>query len=319
MKIAITGGTGFVGRHLAHALVKAGHQVVLIARGVDQRDEDIRQLKRAIFIPVGIGKEEDLVQAFAGCEGVAHCAGINREIGLQTYQQVHVEGTRHVVKAARHSGVKKVLLLSFLRARPNCGSPYHESKWAAEEIVRASGLDYTVIKAGMIYGRGDHMLDHLSHTLHTLPLFASVGINEKPIRPVAIEDVVSIIQASLVEGRLSRQTVAVMGPEEMKFSETVRRVARVLGKRVYTFPMPVLFHYLLAWWCELTMIIPLISLAQVRMLSEGITEPLPICDSLPDDLLPKTLLTDAQIRRGLPEGGSFSLRDCRYWTWLTRN
>jgi uncharacterized protein YbjT (DUF2867 family) len=319
MKIAITGGTGFIGRHLAHALEKTGHQVVLIARGVDQRDEGIRQLEQATFIPVGIGKEEDLVQAFAGCEGVAHCAGINREIESQTYQRVHVEGTQNVVNAARRAGVKKVLLLSFLRARPNCGSPYHESKWAAEEIVRASGLDYTVIKAGMIYGRGDHMLDHLSHTLYTLPMFASVGTNEKPIRPVAIEDVVSIIQASLVEGRLSRQTVAVIGPEEMKFSEAVSRVARVIGKRVYSFPMPVLFHYLLAWWCELTMVIPLISLAQVQMLSEGITEPLPVCDPLPQDLTPKTLLTDAQIRRGLPESGSFNLRDCQYWIWLTRN
>jgi nucleoside-diphosphate-sugar epimerase len=125
---------------------------------------------------------EKLAEAFAGCDAVAHCAGINRAIGEQTYERVHVQGTQNVVDAAREAGVKKVLLLSFLRARPHCNSAYHESKWAAEEIVRGSGLDYTVIKAGMIYGKGDHMLDHLSHTLHSLPLFATVGINEKPIQ-----------------------------------------------------------------------------------------------------------------------------------------
>ena len=189
MKIAITGGTGFVGRHLARNLSADGHHVVLIARGKDSRDPAIRSLANATFVPVGTGSVEQLAQAFAGCDAVAHCAGINREIGEQTYQRVHVRGTQNVVDAARTAGVRKILLLSFLRARPSCGSAYHESKWAAEEIMRNSGLDFTVIKAGMIYGKGDHMLDHLTHALHSFPLFARVGLKEKPIRPVAVEDV----------------------------------------------------------------------------------------------------------------------------------
>jgi len=175
MKIAITGGTGFVGRHLARRLTKDGHEVVLIARGVDRRDPEIRQLARATFVPIGLDDADQLAQAFAGCDSVAHCAGINREIGHQTYQQVHGEGTRNVVNVARRAGVKKVLLLSFLRARPQCGSAYHESKWTAEEIVRSSGLDYTVVKAGIIYGKGDHMLDHLSHIAMNLTVGSECG------------------------------------------------------------------------------------------------------------------------------------------------
>ena len=312
MKIAITGGTGFVGRHLARALIGSGHEVVLIARGIDRRDERVRTLAHATFAPIGTDDEAQLVQVFAGCDGVAHCAGVNRELGRQTYQRVHVEGTRHVVNAARRAGVKKMLLLSFLRARPNCGSAYHESKWAAEEIVRASGLDYTVIKAGIIYGLGDHMLDHLSHTLHTLPVFALVGMRDHPIRPLAVEDLVRIMQASLVEGRLAHQTVAVTGPEAMPFREAIRRVAHTVGKRPLVLPMPVAFLYLTAWVCERLMMIPLISLAQVRMLSEGIVEPLPSCGSLPEDLSPQTRLTDEQIRRGLPEAGPFHLSEFRW-------
>jgi NADH dehydrogenase len=165
----------------------------------------------------------------------------------------------------------------------------------------------------MIYGKGDHMLDHLSHALYTMPLFAPVGLKEKSVRPVAIQDVVKIIQAALVEGRLSGQTVAVVGPEELKFSQVVRRVAKVIGKSVYTVPMPVIFHYSLAWLCELTMKIPLISLAQVRMLAEGIVEPLSDCAELPADLRPGTFLTEEQIRQGLPEPKSFGLRDCLYF------
>jgi nucleoside-diphosphate-sugar epimerase len=85
MKIAITGGTGFVGRHLARYLVSAGHEVVLIARGVDRRDPDILKLPHAILFASDLSDSADLVRAFAGCDGVAHCAGINREWEEQTY------------------------------------------------------------------------------------------------------------------------------------------------------------------------------------------------------------------------------------------
>jgi nucleoside-diphosphate-sugar epimerase len=301
VRVAITGGTGFVGRHLARALVGAGHHVVLIARGADQRDPDIRQLAGAVFLPVGTADPEALRQAFMGCDAVAHCAGINLERGAQTYQRVHAEGTRNVVDAAMRAGVKKIVLLSFLRARPACGSAYHESKWAAEEIVRSSGLDYTVIKAGLIYGGGDHMLDHLSLALRTLPIFAMVGMQGKPVRPTAVEDVVRILQAALVEGCLSGRTVGLVGPEEMPLREAVLRVARVLGKSPFAFRMPIALHYLLAWFLERVMPIPLISMAQVRMLAEGIADPLPGCGGLPEELRPRLCFTDAQIRRGLPE------------------
>lgn len=318
MKIAITGGTGFVGRHLARSLVASGHQVVLISRGVDSRDTHIRDLRNTTFVAIGTSSTDKLAEAFAGCDAVAHCAGINRAIGEQTYERVHVQGTQNVVDAAREAGVKKVLLLSFLRARAHCNSPYHESKWAAEEIVRASGLDYTVIKAGMIYGKGDHMLDHLSHTLHSLPLFATVGIKEKPIQPVAVEDVVRILQAALTEGRLSRQTVAVIGPQKMLLSDAVKQMARIIGRPVLIFPFPILAHRVLAWLFEHTMTVPLISSAQVFMLSEGITEAASACDSLPNDLVPKTMFEDQEIRQRLPEAKPFGFSDFRCCPRLAR-
>src|SRR5689334_6613654 len=233
MRIAISGGTGFVGRHLAAHLIAQRHEVVLIARGMSASHPSILQHPSVTFWQTDLCDAGVLTGAFARCDAVAHCAGINREIGEQTYQRVHIEGTANVVRAARAAGVRRLILISFLRARPNCGSPYHESKWAAEEQVRNSGLDYTILKCGMIYGRGDHMLDHISRTLFTLPFFATVGFTEKPIRPVPIEDLVEIMRAALVEGRLSRTTVSVKGAEELSLSEAVRRVASIIGRRVF--------------------------------------------------------------------------------------
>jgi uncharacterized protein YbjT (DUF2867 family) len=307
MKIAITGGTGFIGRHLARRLAAEGVEVVLIARG--ERAE--LNGGGMSFVASDLSDSAVLRQAFAGCDAVAHCAGINREIREQTYDRVHIEGTRHVVEAALKAGVKKVALMSFLRARPNCGSAYHESKWAVEELVRTSGLDYTIIRASMVYGRGDHMLDHLSHALHTFPLFAMVGFKEKGIRPLAIEDLVDILRAALVDGRLTKQTVAVTGAEELYLSEAVRRVARVTGQKVRMISAPIWLHYVLARFWELSMKTPLVARAQVRILSEGVVESVLPCDALPLDLSPTRRFTDDQILKGVPEAGGFTLRDLR--------
>src|SRR5690349_2596747 len=293
MKIAITGATGFIGGHLTNRLTGEGHEVVCTARR-------------------GLDDVEQLTAAFSGCKAVAHCAGINREIGDQTYARVHVEGTRNVVAAAKNADVEKIVLMSFLRARASCGSAYHESKWEAEEIVRNSGLDYTVIKAGIVYGRGDHMLDHLSHALHTFPIFGLVGLKEKSIRPLAVEDLVHVMRAALVDRRIKRQTIALLGPEELYLSEAVLRVGEVVGKQPLMFRLPVVCHELMARVFEQFMKVPLTSVAQIRILSEGVVEPGSPVVPVPYDLVPTRRFTVEQIRNGLPHARTFCVGDLRW-------
>lgn len=313
MKVAITGASGFVGSHLAQALLARGHEVAGIARGIRHSELQLASPRLAWF-GSDLSDAQQLARAFQGCDAVAHCAGINREIGAQTYEKVHIRGTRNVVDAARAAGVPKIAMLSFLRARPNCGSAYHESKWAAEEMLRHSGLDYTVFKAGMIYGLGDHMLDHLTKSLNTLPLFATVGLHERPIRPLAVEDLVRLLCAALVEGRMGRSTIAVAGPEELHLSEAARRVGRVLGRRVYVLPAPVWFHFLFARVLERAMQVPLVAVAQVRILAEGVVTAAPPAPAPPQELAPRLTLTDQQIRQGLPHRLKFGLTDLRCCT-----
>lgn len=304
MKIAITGAAGFVGRHLINRLVSEGHETVSI---------DVRYPAReaGTFINSDLSDVGKLKETFRGCEVVAHCAGINHECGEQTFQRVHVEGTLNVVEAAKAAGVRKIVLMSFLRARPDCDSPYHESKWAAEEIVRNSGLDYTVIKAGVVYGRGDHMLDHLSHALLTFPIFTLVGLKQKTVRPLAIEDLVYVMRAAIVDRRLKSQTIALLGAEEIYLSEAVRRVAEVVGKRPLMVPLPVWCHKLMAQVFEWTMKIPLASLAQVRILAEGVAQPASPVVPVPYDLVPTRRFTTDQIRNGLPTPEEFCVNDLK--------
>src|SRR5437762_1973334 len=79
----------------------------------------------------------------------------------------------------------------------------------------AAGLQFTMVQAGVIYGRGDHLLDHLSHALFTLPLFATVGLRQPPLRPVAVADVARVLIEALCGDALIDQTVALVGPQTL--------------------------------------------------------------------------------------------------------
>ena len=303
MKIAITGGTGFIGRHLAHELIARGHEVVVIARGLYSRNT--QPIQGATFAAMDANNAEKLQEIFNGCDAVAHCAGTSVEDERQTFEQLHVHGTRSAVMAAEKASVKKFVLISYLNVRPNTQSAYYNTKWQGEEIVRSSKLNYTILKAGLVYGQGDHLLHNLGNLLRKLPIFATVGLREKTVRLVAVEDLVRITSAALLdENRLSRQTVAVIGPEEFPFSTAARRISRSMGKPfLFVLPFPVIFQRLLAWFSERFMPKPLITKAQVQMLADGISKPLPDSQMLPDDLAPKTLFTEEQIRKGLPKLG----------------
>ncbi|WP_275776539.1 NAD(P)H-binding protein [Paenarthrobacter sp. Y-19] len=295
MRVAITGGTGFVGRHLAERLDRP--DTVIISRRTGTAITDV----------------DALAEAFAGCDVVAHCAGINREIGDQTFQRVHIEGTKAVIEAARRTGVQRIVMLSFLRARPDCGSAYHETKWAAEELLRQSGIDYTIIKAGMIYGNGDHMVDHVTRAVRSFPVFATVGFRERAVRPLPVEEAVDTLIAAL-EGRVPTPTVAVVGAEELELGAAVRRIARVAGGYPVYVRAPIWSIRALAQLTEWIMVVPLVAKAQAQMLAEGVSEPSPYAPWLPVELRPRLPFDDERIRAAVPEG-RFGLDDLRVVGW----
>jgi len=296
MKIAVTGATGFVGRHLAAALAVNGDVVVPISRGN----------RGPTATPVNVTDADALTAAFSGCDVVVHLAGINFE-REQSFIDAHVRGTRSVVGAAKRAGVPRVVMLSFLGARPDCGSPYHETKWEAEEIVRHSGLAYTIVKAGMIVGDGDHGLDSLARSIATIPMFATLP--RTIVAPVAVDDVVRILDAA-AHGRLDSCTVAAVGPDAMSLARMAWIVAGSLDRPLVVFATPLVVHRAIARVGEHIMRVPLVSRAQLTMLRENIVEPATNVDPLPAWLLPSVRLDRNFVRSNAPRG-RFHLSDLR--------
>ncbi len=138
------------------------------------------------------------------------------------------------------------------------------------------------------------------------------GLRDRPVRPVAVDDVARILEAAaLGDRRLAKETLAVLGPETMPLGEAVRRVALAAGQSPLFIRLPIAAHLLIARLAEWTMHVPLIATAQVHILAEGVVEPLPFATELPEDLAPATPFDLATIRRGLPEPGGFGRADLR--------
>ena len=127
MKIAITGGTGFIGSHVARDLISRGDQVIVISRGKYTRNT--QPIEGATFYTLDANDTERLTQAFAGCDAVVHCAGTSVEEDGQSFERLHVEGTRSAVSASQQARVKKFVLVSYLNVRPNVKSAYHTTMW----------------------------------------------------------------------------------------------------------------------------------------------------------------------------------------------
>jgi uncharacterized protein YbjT (DUF2867 family)/membrane protease YdiL (CAAX protease family) len=249
--IAVIGGTGFLGRHVVARLQSAGLTVRALSRrnGFDARNANPELLR--------------------GVDAVVNLAGIKREEGGQTFQAVHVDLVHALVAAMKSAGVRRLIHSSVVVARPAQDLPYHDTKWKGEEVVRSSGLEYTILRPGVIYGEGDDMLSHLSLMIRTSPVFPIVGRGLAPMRPVDARDVAEAVLRAL-RVPCSGKTYDVVGPDPLKLRDVVRTVARALKLPLLICPTPIALMRLPVLIMERVMAKPLSTRAQLAMLAEGL-------------------------------------------------
>jgi nucleoside-diphosphate-sugar epimerase len=154
--IAVTGGTGFVGQRLIPYLIAQGHSVRALTRKAQQDSASLR------WVQGDLQNDAALELLCMGCEAVIHLAGVIKGRSRAEFVQGNVEGTKAMLRTARSTGVKRFLHISSLVARAPQLSCYSSSKAEAELSVKASGLDWTILRPPGVYGPGDR---------ETLPLF----------------------------------------------------------------------------------------------------------------------------------------------------
>jgi uncharacterized protein YbjT (DUF2867 family)/membrane protease YdiL (CAAX protease family) len=303
MRIAVAGGTGFVGRHVVEALQGRGHTVLALARGERALPPG------AAFVRCDLAREAVPAGALRGCDAVVNLAGIKRAEGAQTFEAVHVEGTRRLLEACRQAGVRRFVHLSVVCSRADTASPYHDTKWRAEELVRSSGLDATVLKPGVIYGPGDDMVTHLVKMIRFAALFPVVGRGRSLLQPVDVRDVAEAVAAALERPQSVGRTYDVVGPERHPLADVVRTVARATSLGLRVVPTPIALQRVAVRAMEALTPRPLSTPAQLQMLIDGLYgDPEPARREL--GLVPRPFTADTVrgLAAAIPPLFGFSLR-----------
>lgn len=237
MNIAVTGATGFVGSHLCRLLVERGHKVTALVRPGSPR---ARLFGGEIGFAEGdITRPETLPAAFQGCDVVVNLVGIIRETRDQTFERIHAEGAAAVALAAREAGVRRLVHMSAAGTRPHAPSAYHRTKWMGEEAVRASGLQWVILRPSLIFGIGDGFTTTMMDLVRRAPVIPVIGSGKNRMQPIAVEDVCAAFASSAEEERHVGQTYDLGGPEQLTYEQIVRMVARELGVRRLFVHLPV--------------------------------------------------------------------------------
>lgn len=149
MKIALTGGTGFVGRTLLDMALDEGFDLSALTR----RPQPER--KRVEWVEGDLANRDALVRLVSDADLVIHVAGVVNGPDARGFEQSNVTGTMNVIDAARTAGLSRMIFVSSLAARQPGLSQYGASKARAEKLVKSSGLDWTIIRPPAVFGPRD--------------------------------------------------------------------------------------------------------------------------------------------------------------------
>ena len=237
MKVFVTGGTGFVGNHVLSALVEKGHQVTALVRPGSEH-----KLKRPDEVETVLGdvtEIAELTQGMKGYEAVIHLVGIIRAFPSKgiTFERLHTETTENVVAAAKETGVSRLLHMSALGAREDGPTPYLRTKFAAEELVRQSGLSYTIFRPSLIFGRGGEAIKMFADMV-TRIVVPIIGDGKYRFQPVSVTNLAQGFEKALELEAAQGQTLDVGGPDDVTFDEIMDTLAQVMGKRIVKIHLP---------------------------------------------------------------------------------
>ena len=265
--IAITGATGYVGHEVVKQARAEGHPVRAIVRDPKQAQWLVDEFGVELFHGNAL-YAPSLEGSMAGVRCVIHLVGIINERKENTFQRVHVDATINVLEAAKKAGVKRYLHMSALGTRSNARSRYHQTKWAAEEAVRKSGMAWTIFRPSMIYGPHDISINVLAKLLRRSPFVPIFGKGTARIQPVSIENVAKCFVAAIKNDETIGKTYDLAGPEAFTWTELYDKLMKLQGIRRAKLHLPLPIAMAQAAVFETLLTNPPFNRAQVIMSQE---------------------------------------------------
>ena len=229
MKILVTGGTGFIGPKVVHALRAHGREVRALVRS-PQRGAKLAGFG-AELVTGDVTDPASLRAAVEGCTHVVHLVAIIKG-RPQDFERVMAQGTRDLVAAAKDAGITRFVLMSALgtTAQTKDVTPYFNAKWAMERAVIESALEYVVFRPSFVFGRGGALPTFLKQVRYS-PVVTVIGSGKQRSQPIWVEDVGEYFARSVDAPAAANRIFEIGGPDVVTWDELYLTIAKVLGKR----------------------------------------------------------------------------------------
>ena len=237
MNILVTGGTGFIGRHLCKALDERGHSVTALAR-----DPDGAELPESVAIATGDVTEYDSIgHAFEGQDGVVNLVSPSPltvpKGGNEAYDRIHFGGTKNCLRAAEEHGVDRFVQISGLGADPDGETHYMRAKGRADEAVMASDLGWTIVHPSVVFGEGCEFVPFTRR--FTPPFLAPLpGGGKTRFQPIYIDDLVTMLGDVLEDDSHAGEIYRIGGPEVLTLADVGKLTRKARGQPVTVLPVP---------------------------------------------------------------------------------
>ena len=225
MKVAVTGASGFVARHLRRHLSAAGHELVSVSRG------GFGTFGSEKKIVSGSYAARSVLGAVRGSDALVHLAGAGRQTAGCGYEEANVQPTRDAIDLCRKAGIRRIVYASGLGASRSSTTGYFISIYRAERSIAGSGLDYVILRPSYIVGRDDPLTKHLRRSV-ARGLVVIPGSGRYSVQPVHVDDAVRVLEMSAADPRFAGRTLDLVGPESITFERYVRLFARGSRARI---------------------------------------------------------------------------------------
>ena len=228
--ILVTGGTGFVGGHIVHALRAHERDVRCLVRDPARAD---RLTTWGVELVAGdMTDTESVRRAVEGCDRVVHLVAI-RQGKEEDFERIMIAGTRELVEAATAAGVGRFVLMSALGTDEESKDlvPYYRAKWEMEQAVRASGLEHVIFRPSFVFGTDGGILPTFRKLAKLAPVTPIIGPGTQRIQPIWADDVAAYFAESIGKPEAANRTFELGGPDAVSLNEFWTRLKRVLGVR----------------------------------------------------------------------------------------
>lgn len=248
--VTIFGGSGFVGRYIAHRMARAGWRVRVAVR----RPNEAMYVKtygtvgQVEPILANVRNEASIRRAISGADAVVNCVGIMQENHRQKFDAVHSEAAGSIAKISTEEGITRLVHLSAIGADANSSSEYARTKAAGESLVLKGFPDATIMRPSVIFGTEDKFLNRFARMSMISPIIPLVGADTR-FQPVYVDDVAAAVEVALIDGVSG--TFELGGPDIVTLREAAELTLDVIKRKRITVEIPVWFARMKAWGLDL--------------------------------------------------------------------